>query len=116
MESETRADSQLETGPDNRTGRDMSPNAPILCPLNQYDLRSCMRRFFSVAIFGIFIDLMIFFIYVMAVAAGYRPGTIGLYYSLIEVPVICGILGIFFFNELQDITHEVVERVSQLRR
>ncbi|HQI01126.1 MAG TPA: hypothetical protein PLF54_10660 [Deltaproteobacteria bacterium] len=116
MESETRTDSQLETGQNYHMCKDMSPNEHVPCPLNQYDLRSCMRRFFSVAIVGIFIDLMIFFIYVMAIVAGCRPGTIGLYYSLIEVPIICGILGVFFFNELQDLTHEVVQRVSQLRR
>jgi hypothetical protein len=116
MESETKTDSQLETGQDIHEDEGMSPDLPCPSPLYQYDLLSCMRRFFYVAIFGIFIDLMIFCIYGIAVMAGYRPGIVGLYYSLIEVPIICGILGVFFFNELLDLTHEVVERVSHLRR
>lgn len=116
MESEIKTDSQLVAVQDTQEGNDTSANEHVPCPPSQYDLRSCMRRFFHVAVFGIFIDLTIFFIYAMAVVAGYRPGTIGLFYSLIEVPIICGILGIFFFNELQDLTHEVFERVSQLRR
>lgn len=115
MESGTKTESQLETGQNGPEGENMPLDGQVTCPVNQYDLRSCMRRFFSVAIVGIFIDLMIFFIYVLAVVAGYRPGTIGLFYSLIEVPIICGILGVFFFNELLDLTHEVVERVSQIR-
>jgi hypothetical protein len=81
-----------------------------------YDLSSCASRFLSSALSGFFLDILILCVYGAAVLTGFRPGTMGLLYTLIEVPVIWGILGIFFYNEMLDLAGDVMQRAPFIRR
>lgn len=85
-------------------------------PMVGYDLNSCAARFMSAAAFGIKLDGLIFLVFGAAVLAGGAPGTMGLLYTLIEVPVICGILGIFFYTEMQDLAEDFVQTIMRRRR
>lgn len=83
---------------------------------DKFDLRSYAFRFLGAVTFGVFIDIVILCLYTAAVTIGYEPGILGLYYTLIEVPVICGILGVFFMSEMIDLAGEIRERVLPLLR
>jgi hypothetical protein len=79
-------------------------------PLQEYDLVSCVIRFFMAALFGIFIDIVLVCLYGAAALMGYRLGFDWLFFLIAAVPLIWGGLGIFFFNEMLDLAGEIVER------
>lgn len=79
--------------------------------LEGHDLRSCAFRFLSALSAGLLIDIVIFCTYAVTVMMGYEPGAMGLCYALIEIPVICGILGIFFFTEMIDLAADIRKRL-----
>ena len=90
-------------------------NVQCICPQG-YDLGSCMARFRSAAFFGLFLDILILLLYDTAILMGFRPGIMGLIYTLIEVPVIWGILGIFFYREMLDLAGDIARRAPFLGR
>jgi hypothetical protein len=79
-------------------------------PLNDYDFASCLIRFFSAAIFGLFVDIVILTFYGIILLMGYSVSVKPLLYTLATTPLIWGILGIFFFNEMLDLGKEICER------
>lgn len=79
-------------------------------PLREYDLLSCTMRFLASALFGIFIDIAIVFLYGLAVLMGYHPGAGWLSGVLAVIPLLWGALGIFFYNEMLDLAGEIIER------
>ncbi len=93
-----------------------SEQTPPPSEQNEYTFRSCMLRFVGTAFLGMFIDVVIFCLSALTVFMGYSISTIGLYYTLIEVPLICGILGIFFFDEIFDVAGEVAKKIPRFRR
>jgi hypothetical protein len=86
-----------------------------LSPL-RYDLHSCASRFLCSALFGFAQDLLILCLYGAAVLIGFKPGIMGLLYTLIEVPIIWGILGIFFYSEMLDLAGDIAEKAPALTR
>jgi hypothetical protein len=104
---ETKIDVSTHEGP---------PLYPSRISPQGYDLSSCATRFLSAATFGLFLNVLIFCIYGAAVLLGCRPGTMGLLYTLIEVPIIWGILGIFFFSEMLELAGVAIVRTQSIRR
>ena len=82
----------------------------------RYDLISCSARFLSAASFGMVLDILILSIYGAAVLMGCRPGAMGLLYTLIEIPIIWGILGIFFYGEMLGLARDALRWASFLKR
>lgn len=117
MEPDVRIEAPLKQEQDVRADSDAPLDKPISpSALNEYTLRSCLLRFVGTALLGMFIDIVIFCLSALAVFMGYRFSTIGLYYTLIEVPLICGILGIFFSDEMFDVAAEVAGKIPRFGR
>jgi len=81
---------------------------------SEYDLVSCVVRFFGAALFGVFVDIVIAILYGLIVMTGYMPSLSGLLHILLAVPLIWGVLGIFFFTEMLDLTNDIIQRVFRL--
>jgi hypothetical protein len=92
-----------------------SVTGPDIAPL-EYSLSSCSLRFLSSAFSGLFLDIVILCLYGIAVLLGFRPGVMGLFYTLIEVPVILGILGIFFHDEMSGLAEDIASLLPLRRR
>lgn len=117
MEEDTRNEVPLELKGDDR--KDSGTPQDQLNPysgLNEYTFGACLLRFVGTAFLGMFIDIVIFCLSALAVFMGCRISTIGLYYTLIEVPLICGILGIFFFDEMFDVAAEAARKIPRFGR
>jgi hypothetical protein len=103
---------------ENLLGKAPEESAAILsqpAPL-QYDLVSCLARFLSSASFGIALDILILSIYGAAVLMGCRPGAMGLLYTLIEIPIIWGIMGIFFYSEMLGLARDAARKAAVIWR
>jgi len=85
-------------------------------PLNDYDALSCLIRFTCASIFGIMVDIVIIALYGSLLLMGYQPWGRTLAYLLVGIPLIWGILGIFFFNDMLDLGKEICERFFLFRR
>lgn len=79
-------------------------------PFEDYDIVSCVMRFFGALLFGLFLDIVILCCCGMVLLMGYRPGFGWLSYTLIIVPLIWGLGGIFFFPDMLDLANEIIER------
>ncbi|MBN2297376.1 MAG: hypothetical protein JXM72_02215 [Deltaproteobacteria bacterium] len=82
--------------------------------IKTYDPASCIIRFLGAALFGVFVDIVIAFLYGLIVMMGYVPSLSGLLYILLAVPLVWGVLGIFFFTEMLDLTKDILKRFFRL--
>jgi hypothetical protein len=115
METRRMTDLSHESDIKTKVHEGLSPGMADITPAG-YDLSSCVSRFLSAAMFGIRLNGIIVFIFCIAVLVGFSPGTMGLLYTLVEVPVICGILGVFFHAEMQDLAVDVMLKAQSLLR
>ncbi len=67
-------------------------------------------RFFGALLFGLFLDIVILCCCGIVLLMGYKPSFGWLSYTLIVIPLIWGLGGIFFFNEMLDLAGEIIER------
>lgn len=76
-------------------------------PLNDYDIVSCLLRFFSTAAFGLIVDIVLIALFLIMFLMGYSLSLSSMFTILLAVPLAWGILGIFFFQDILDITNEI---------
>ncbi|MFY9399595.1 MAG: hypothetical protein WAR22_14655 [Desulfomonilia bacterium] len=93
-----------------RAGGCPEPSAGGLSTVHGYDLPSLTIRFLLAAMFGVFIDIVLACLAGIVLLMGYRPGLGWLAPTLLAVPVVWGVLGIFYFDEMLDLGREIVER------
>jgi len=76
-------------------------------PLHEYDLVSCVMRFIGAAVFGLFVDCVVLCVFFIMFLMGSALSFSSMATILLAIPLSWGILGIFFFHEILDMTNEI---------
>ena len=87
-------------------------------PLSDYSLSSCAVKFITAVFFGLFVDAVIFVVVFYFSFRRYGPNEFPGWLAevMIAVPLIWGVLGIFCFHRMIDLSRRIFEGIGGYNR